>query len=61
MIHRHLDGVLRYVTHPITNGVAEGLTSKIMSIKRTVGGFRNAQHFTTAIDFHCGGLDFYPH
>lgn len=60
MLHRHLGGVLRYVKHPITNGVAEGLNSKIMSIKRKAGGFRNAQHFTTAIYFHCGGLDLYP-
>jgi transposase len=60
MLHRHLDGVLRYVKHPITNGVAEGLNSKIMSIKRKAGGFRNAEHFTTAIYFHCGGLDLYP-
>lgn len=60
MIQRHLDGVLRYAKHPITNGVAEGLNSKIMSIKRKAGGFRNAQHFTTAIYFHCGGLDLYP-
>jgi transposase len=60
MIHRHLDGVLRFVQHPITNGVAEGLNSKIMSIKRKAGGFRNPQNFTTAIYFHCGGLDLYP-
>jgi transposase len=60
MIHRHLDGVLRFVKHPITNGVAEGLNSKIMSIKRKAAGFRNPQHFTTAIYFHCGGLDLYP-
>jgi transposase len=60
MLKRHLDGVLRFVKHPITNGVAEGLNSKIMSIKRKAGGFRNASHFTTAIYFHCGGLDLYP-
>ncbi len=59
-IKRHLDGVLRYVQHPITNGVAEGLNSKIMSIKRKAGGFRNPDHFTIAIYFHCGGLDLYP-
>jgi transposase len=59
-IKRHADGVLRYVRHRITNGVAEGLNSKIMSIKRKAGGFRNAEHFTTAIYFHCGGLDLYP-
>jgi len=59
-IQRHLDGVLRFAKHPITNGVAEGLNSKIMSIKRKAGGFRNPQNFTTAIYFHCGGLDLYP-
>jgi transposase len=59
-LKRHLDGVLRFVKYPITNGVAEGLNSKIMSIKRKAGGFRNAQNFTTAIYFHCGGLDLYP-
>jgi transposase len=57
---RHADGVLRYVRHRITNGVAEGLNSTIMSIKRMAGGFRNAEHFTTAIYLHCGGLDLYP-
>jgi transposase len=60
MLQRHLDGVLRFAKHPITNGVAEGLNSKIMSIKRKAGGFRNADNFTTAIYFHCGGLDLYP-
>ena len=59
-LKRHLAGVLRFVQHPITNGVAEGLNSKIMSIKRKAGGFRNPSHFTTAIYFHCGGLDLYP-
>ncbi len=59
-LKRHLAGVLRFVQHPITNGVAEGLNSKIMSIKRKAGGFRNPSHFTTAIYFHCGGLNLYP-
>lgn len=59
-LKRHLDGVLRFVKHPITNGVAEGINSKIMSIKRKAGGFRNPANFTTAIYFHCGGLDLYP-
>jgi transposase len=59
-LKRHLAGVLRYCRHRITNGVAEGLNSKIMTIKRKACGFRNAQHFTTAIYFHCGGLDLYP-
>lgn len=49
--------MLRFAEHPITNGVAEGLHSKIMSIKRKAGGFGNAQNVTTAIYFNCGGLD----
>jgi transposase len=57
---RHADGILRYVQHPITNGVTEGLNGKIMAIKRKACGFRNPQHFQTAIYFHCGGLDLYP-
>lgn len=59
-LRRHLPGVLRYCQHRITNGVAEGLNSKIMTIKRKACGFRNPHHFTTAIYFHCGGLDLYP-
>ena len=59
-LKRHLDGGLRFVKHPITNGVAEGLKSKIRSIKRSAGGFRSPSNFTTAIYFHCGGFDLYP-
>ena len=56
MWHEHGPSVQGF----ITNGVAEGLHSKIMSIKRTAGGCRNPANFTTAIYFHCGELDFYP-
>lgn len=59
-IKERLVNVVSYCTHHITNGVAEGLNSKIMSIKRRVGGFRNRQNFKTAIFFYCGGLDLYP-
>lgn len=30
------------------------MNSKIMSIKRRVGGFRNRTNFKTAIFFYCG-------
>ena len=59
-IQLRLGQVVNYCTHRITNGVAEGLNSKIMSIKRRVGGFRNPANFKTAIYFYCGGLDLYP-
>ncbi len=57
MIQRHLDGVLRYAKHPITNGVAEGLNSKITSIKRKAGGFRTPSTSPRPSTFSCGGLD----
>ena len=60
MLRRHLDNVVTYCQHPITNGVAEGLNSKIMTIKRRACGFRNKHHFKTAIYFYCGGLNLYP-
>lgn len=59
-LKRHVDGILRYCQHPITNGATEGINSKIMTIKRKACGFRNPQNFETAIYFHCGGLDLYP-
>lgn len=60
MIMSHLDNILTFFDHRITNAVAEGLNSKIMAIKRRCGGFRNPEHFKTAIYFHCGGLDLNP-
>jgi hypothetical protein len=30
-------------------------------LRYTARGFRNRENFKTAIYFHCGGLDLYPH
>jgi DNA-binding MarR family transcriptional regulator len=49
-----------FFAHRITNAVSEGLNSKIQTIKKMAYGFRNREHFKTAIYFHCGGLDLYP-
>jgi transposase len=59
-IKERLSNVINYCLLEITNAVAEGLNSKIMSIKRRVGGFRNRENFKTAILFYCGGLDLHP-
>ena len=56
----HLANILTYCRHPITNGVAEGLNSKIMAIKRLACGYRNKDNFKTAILFFCGGLAMDP-
>jgi len=56
----HLDGILTYCKHRVTNGVTEGVNSTIMTLKRLAGGYRNIENFKTAIYFHCGGLDLHP-
>ena len=60
VIKRHLRNVLTYFTHRITNAVSEGINSKIQTLKKRAYGFRNPDHFQTAIYFHCGGLQLYP-
>ncbi|MGH7334829.1 MAG: transposase [Candidatus Rokuibacteriota bacterium] len=61
LIQRHLPNLLTYLRHHLTNAGLEGVNAIIQWIKKTARGFRNAEHFKTAIYFHCGGLDLYPH
>ena len=57
---QHIANIVTYYQHPITNAMSEGLNSQIQKIKSMACGFRNIEHFKTAIYFHCGGLDLYP-
>lgn len=59
-IRRHIDNIVTYYQHPVTNAMSEGLNSQIQKIKSMACGFRNTEHFKTAIYFRCGGLDLYP-
>ncbi len=60
MVKAHLDGVLNFFRHRITNAVAEGLNSKVATIQKMAAGFRNKGHFRVAVLFKCGGLSLYP-
>jgi transposase len=60
LLKRHLDNLLTYLKHHITNAVTEGLNSKIQSIKSAARGFRNFKNYRTRILFFCGKLDLYP-
>lgn len=60
MLKRHLDNILTYLKHRITNAVTEALNAKIQWIKYGARGFRNRDAFKMAILFHCGGLDLEP-
>jgi transposase len=59
-LKRHEAGLLSFFAHPITNAGAEGLNSRIQAIRVSARGYRNREHFKTAIYFHCGGLQLYP-
>jgi transposase len=56
----HLDNIVTYARHRITNALAESMNAKIEKVKRLACGFRNRNHYRTAIYFHCGGLDLFP-
>ena len=60
MIKRHIDGVMNYFAHPITNAVSEGLNSTIQLLQQRGRGYRNFGNFEVAVLFHCGGLQMYP-
>ncbi len=60
MLKRHLENLLTYLKHHITNAVTEGLNSKIQSLKSAARGFRNFKNYRTRILFFCGKLDLYP-
>jgi transposase len=60
LIRRHLPNVLTYLRHRLTNAGLEAVNATIQWVKKTARGFRNVEHFKTAIYFHCGGLDLYP-
>lgn len=60
MLKRHLDNLLTYLEHRITNAVTEGLNSKIQSLKSAARGFRNFANYRIRILFFCGKLDLHP-
>lgn len=55
-----LSNIVTFCMHGITNGLVEGINSKIRSIKGRAGGYRNIENFKKAIFIYRGGLDLYP-
>jgi len=60
MIKNHLPNILTYFKHPITNAVAEGLNSKIQTVKSNARGYRSFKGFRNSILFYCGKMDMAP-
>ena len=60
-IRRHWRGIVNYIKSRISNGILEGINSKIQLAKRRARGFRNTDNFINMIYFICGKLKFdYP-
>ena len=59
-VKEHLWGIINAIVLEANNGRAEGINSKIQSLKSRACGFRNRVRYKTAIYFHLGGLDLYP-
>ncbi len=60
MLKRHLNNLLTYFRHGITNATSEGFNSRIQNIKSNARGFRSFKNFRTRILFYCGKLDLLP-
>ena len=60
MLKKHLDGLLSYFRHRVTNATAEGFNSRIQTIKSAARGFRSFKNYRLRILFYCGKLDLIP-
>lgn len=61
MVKSHWSGIIHFVESRITNGILEGLNSKVQLAKRRARGYRNTGNFINMIYFLCGKLKFdYP-
>lgn len=60
MLKNHLDRILTWFRHRITNSTAEGFNSRIQSIKANARGFRSFANYRLRILFYCGKLNLKP-
>lgn len=60
MLKTHMSGVMNYFSHRISNAAAEGLNSKIQTVKSNARGYRSFAGFRTSILFYCGRLEMLP-
>lgn len=60
MIKKHIENLLSFLVWKISNGVVEGLNSKIQTVKSNARGYRSFKSYRIAILFHCGKLELLP-
>lgn len=60
-VKAHWWGIIHFVESHITNGILEGINSKVQLAKRRARGYRNINNFINMIYFLCGKMKFdYP-
>jgi transposase len=60
MVKAHLQNVLTYFRHRITNAGGEAINTVVQMLKKRAFGYRSFKNFRTVILFRCGGLNLYP-
>lgn len=60
MFKEHWSGLITYLRHRVSNGLAENVNGRIQQLKTKARGFSNCVGFRRAILFHLGQLDLYP-
>jgi transposase len=61
-VKAHWSGIITWYDHKISNGLLEGINSKIQLAKARARGYRNIENFINMIYFIAGDLEFdYPH
>jgi transposase len=60
MLKSHLEGLLNYFDHRVSNATAEGFNSRIQAIKSAARGFRKFENYRIRILFYCGKLSLLP-
>lgn len=60
MLKRHLEGLLNFIRHKVTNAMTEGFNSKIQHLKYSARGLRNFESYRRRILFFCGKLELMP-
>ena len=59
-IREHLDDIVAYVRHRLTNGVVEGLNNKARLLTRRAYGFHSASAAIAMIMLCCTGIELQP-
>ena len=56
-IQRHFYGIVEHIRSGLTNGVLEGINSKVQTLKRVAKGFRYIDNFKKMVFFIFGVIE----